>query len=292
MGGVAGCGGPQAGTPTNDFRGDTYLTIVQGEVWIRCWTSQDQLDHTTTQVVLEHELGHTLGLDHSDQVASPHDVCRGDESAAIMNSVAEAGAGSAALGTDDQDAIRWIYGDGNNHCGGGATPTATRTPSFTATRTSTPTRTRTPTPSPTLPGPTATRTSTPTRTPTPPAGQANSFFSLTPCRVVDTRLAADGPAIAAGSTRTFAITGKCSIPVTAKAISVNVTVTGPTGAGDLRLFPGGATLPLVSTINYRAAQTRANNAVAKLGDAGDLGVKCDQGAGSVHFVLDVNGYFQ
>jgi len=50
--------------------------------------------------------------------------------------------------------------------------------------------------------------------------------------------------------------------------------------------------PLVSTINYRAGQTRANDAVAVLGAAGDLTVHCDQGAGTAHLILDVNGYFQ
>ena len=71
-----------------------------------------------------------------------------------------------------------------------------------------------------------------------------------------------------------------------------MTVTQPTDAGDLRLYPAGATPPLASAINYGAGQTRANNAVVKLGTAGGLEVLTDQGAGSVHFILDVNGYFE
>jgi hypothetical protein len=119
-----------------------------------------------------------------------------------------------------------------------------------------------------------------------------SFFTLAPCRALDTRGAA-GPALAGGTTRTFVMTGLCGIPVTAKAISFNVTVTGPTGAGDLRIFQGGAALPLVSTINYGVGQTRANNGVATLGAAGDLSVRCDQaGTSTTHMILDVNGYFQ
>jgi hypothetical protein len=62
--------------------------------------------------------------------------------------------------------------------------------------------------------------------------------------------------------------------------------------GDLRLYPAGSALPPTSTINYRIGQTRANNAVVSLGAASDLGIQCDQSAGSVHFILDVNGYFQ
>jgi hypothetical protein len=73
---------------------------------------------------------------------------------------------------------------------------------------------------------------------------------------------------------------------------LNLTVIQPGAAGDLRFFPGGSAAPLVSTINYRAGQTRANNAVAGLGAAGDLTVHCDQGAGTAHLILDVNGYFE
>ena len=122
-----------------------------------------------------------------------------------------------------------------------------------------------------------------------------SFYTLTPCRLVDTRNPAGplgGPALAASAQRTFALASQCGVPSTARALSLNVTVIAPTAAGDLRLFPGGSATPLVSTINYRAGQTRANNAIAGLGAAGDLTIQCDQATGTVHLVLDVNGYFQ
>jgi hypothetical protein len=71
-----------------------------------------------------------------------------------------------------------------------------------------------------------------------------------------------------------------------------VTVTGPTSAGDLRLFAGGS-LPLVSTINFGRGQTRANNAVASLSISGEIFVRDDQPAGdAVELILDVNGYFE
>ena len=122
-----------------------------------------------------------------------------------------------------------------------------------------------------------------------------SFHTLAPCRVLDTRNPAGplgGPALAANASRTFVLTGACGVPPTAKAVSINLTVTQPGVAGDLRVYPGGTTLPLVSAINYRAGQTRANNAVATLGSAGDLAVRCDQASGTVHFILDVNGWFE
>jgi hypothetical protein len=71
-----------------------------------------------------------------------------------------------------------------------------------------------------------------------------------------------------------------------------VTVTEPTAAGHISLYPGGTPLPLASALNYRAGQTRANNAIAPLGVGGTVAVFCGQSAGTTHFVIDVNGYFE
>ena len=161
----------------------------------------------------------------------------------------------------------------------GVTPTPTRTPTPTAT--STPTVTGTPT---------VTRTPTPSPVPTP-----RSFHSLAPCRLADTRDPAGpygGPALAAGAERLFTVPGRCGVPVGAAAVSLNMTVTQPTDDGHLRLYPGGTIIPLVSSINYRAGQTRANNATLPLGVGGSVAVFCAQGAGSVQLILDVNGYYQ
>jgi large repetitive protein len=121
------------------------------------------------------------------------------------------------------------------------------------------------------------------------AGQ--SFYTVTPCRLVDTR-GADGPALAAGESRAFLVGGPCAVPTSAKAISVNITVTGATAPGNLGLYPGGAAPPSASAINYGAGQTRANNAIIAVGASADLIVKCNQGTGNTHFILDVNGYFR
>jgi len=48
----------------------------------------------------------------------------------------------------------------------------------------------------------------------------------------------------------------------------------------------------VSSINYVAGQTRANNAIAPLNGLGELAVRCSQASGTAHFILDVNGYFE
>jgi hypothetical protein len=121
------------------------------------------------------------------------------------------------------------------------------------------------------------------------------YHTVTPCRVADTRGATGpygGPPLAANGDRTFVVGGQCGIPATAQAVSFNFTITQPTGLGDLRTFPGGGTLPLVSTMNWRPGQTRANNAIVPLGPSGDIVAHVDQASGTVHLIIDVNGYFQ
>jgi hypothetical protein len=121
------------------------------------------------------------------------------------------------------------------------------------------------------------------------------FYTVTPCRVVDTRNPAGpwgGPALQANSDRSFVVAGKCGIPSTAEVVTLNVTVTQATAGGDLRLYPGGASLPMATAINYGAGKTRANNGTLALGPNGDLLVHCDQSSGSVHMILDVSGYLE
>jgi Bacterial pre-peptidase C-terminal domain len=119
-----------------------------------------------------------------------------------------------------------------------------------------------------------------------------SFYTIVPCRVLDTRNTAP-PALSAGAVRTFSVGGTCGVPMTAKSVSINVTVTQPTAAGFVVVFPGGAAVPNSSTINFRAGQTRANNAIVPLGTNASISAVSGQPPGNtVHFILDVNGYFQ
>jgi len=68
---------------------------------------------------------------------------------------------------------------------------------------------------------------------------------------------------------------------------------GPVGAcGNVRIYPAGTSLPLVSTVNYATGQTRANNTIAVLNALGQVAERCSQPSGTVHVVLDVNGCFE
>jgi len=124
------------------------------------------------------------------------------------------------------------------------------------------------------------------------------FFTLSPCRVADSRQSANltygGPAYTPGEQRVITFTGVCGIPATARAISINVTITNATVPGDLRIFPGGDGSPGTSAINWRAGQTRSNNTIVPLSyeGRGHLTVQADLPGGQVDVIVDVNGYFQ
>lgn len=121
------------------------------------------------------------------------------------------------------------------------------------------------------------------------------FYTVRPCRLFDTRSNSGAP-LQSGTERVFAISGACGIPVTARAISVNITAIDATGNGNVALYPGDAQAPGSSAINFSAGVTRANNAVLALAHngAGTLSGRATVNAspGQVHLILDVNGYFQ
>ena len=79
----------------------------------------------------------------------------------------------------------------------------------------------------------------------------------------------------------------------AAGVSLNVTVTQPSAQGHVRLFPADQAVPMTSSLNYAAGQTRANNAIVPLSPSGEIAVFIGQPAGTtVHLIIDVNGYFE
>jgi hypothetical protein len=128
------------------------------------------------------------------------------------------------------------------------------------------------------------------------AGPYN-FYSVTPCRIVDTRsVATGGPALANGSPRNFAVAGACGVPATATAATLNVTMVAPTKAGFLTIWPYNTTRPLVSTINAAAGEPAiANGAIVPLAADPQFQISVVYGTaqpGTTHVVIDVTGYFQ
>jgi uncharacterized protein (DUF1800 family) len=120
------------------------------------------------------------------------------------------------------------------------------------------------------------------------------FYTVRPCRAVDTRQAPSpygGPALAAGATRNFILAGICNTPPTASALALNVTVAAPSATGHLRLWAAGQPMPNTSTVNFVAGKVRANNAIITTGQGRDVAVFNGQATGTAQVIIDVFGYF-
>ncbi len=126
--------------------------------------------------------------------------------------------------------------------------------------------------------------------PAPPnAPPQGSFYTVSPCRLVDTR-DTNGPALVPGQQRIFATTNVCGIPATAKALAINVTAIDSADAGHVVVYSG--SFPSTATINYSVGQNRANNAIIGLDADGTFKVVAVQPTGTLQLTIDVSGYFQ
>lgn len=119
-------------------------------------------------------------------------------------------------------------------------------------------------------------------------GTAAQLYLVSPCRIIDTR--GSTPA-ESGTVTLVQVTGRCGVPAGARSVVMNVTAVAPPANGFLTVYPGtGAAPPPTSTVNYRTNRTRANNGLMRLSAEGRLGVY--NGGPSMHFLIDVTGYFQ
>jgi len=120
-----------------------------------------------------------------------------------------------------------------------------------------------------------------------PTGAA--FTSLSPTRILDTRTGLGAPAAKVGAGRAVSLTaaGTGGVPADAAAVVLNVTVTQPSAPGFVTAYPGGATRPNASTINYGTAQTIAGMVIAKIGTGDKVNLYT---SASAHLVADVVGW--
>ena len=127
----------------------------------------------------------------------------------------------------------------------------------------------------------------------PPGGvNAQSFYGIAPCRLLDTRNPAGefgGPALAASVPRSYRLPlANCGLPPAATAFSLNATVVPTFSLGFLTLWPTGAAQPFVSTLNALDGSITANAAIVPAGASGSVSsFATDQ----TELILDTNGYF-
>jgi hypothetical protein len=132
------------------------------------------------------------------------------------------------------------------------------------------------------------------------------FYSVTPCRLADTRDpigVTGGPILSHGVIRNFAVYGSnarsCGIPAdgTVKAVTLNVTVVQPTSLGHLTAFPYNTTVPVVSTINYAAGEPAlGNGAIVPVTNDPSFQISVlpvlTAAGQTVHVIIDITGYFK
>jgi uncharacterized protein YkwD len=122
-------------------------------------------------------------------------------------------------------------------------------------------------------------------------GSLGGLVPVVPNRIVDTRdTTIGGPvgALAAGTVASVQVGGRGGVPASgARAVVMNVTVTGPTNAGYLTIFPAGVAPPLTSDVTFVAGDTQPNLVVVPLGEGGRLGLFA---SASTHVVMDVTGW--
>jgi len=129
---------------------------------------------------------------------------------------------------------------------------------------------------------------------TPTSGSTLAFYSLTPCRVLDTRNTngpLGGPFLTGGQERDLPVlSSTCHIPNSAQAYSLNFTVVpyNDEPLGYLTVWPQGSPRPQASILNNLTATIVANAAIVPAGTGGGIATYADQ---NTQLVADINGYF-
>lgn len=95
------------------------------------------------------------------------------------------------------------------------------------------------------------------------ADVASDFYTVAPCRLFDSRT---GPALS--SPTTIQSTGVCTVPSQANAVTLNLTAIVPSEGGHITAYTTAEAAPAVSTLDFNAGQTRANDAIVRLSAGG------------------------
>lgn len=121
------------------------------------------------------------------------------------------------------------------------------------------------------------------------AAVRGGFTPIDPTRFMDTRKPGVGYVTDPTTGQPVCIlVDRNTVPATAEAAVVNVTVTQPTNNGFVTVWPDSSPQPLASSLNYTTGQTVANAATVGLGSSGGLALFTRFPA---QLVLDVAGWF-
>ncbi|MEP7368013.1 MAG: SpoIID/LytB domain-containing protein [Dermatophilaceae bacterium] len=114
------------------------------------------------------------------------------------------------------------------------------------------------------------------------------YVPVSPARLVDTRDTFQS--VGASQRVDILLAGQAGVPSSGvSAVVLNVTAVGATSGTHLRIWPAGAAMPTASALNTNANRTQASLVTVGLGGGGM--VSLFNAAGSVHYLIDVIGYY-
>jgi len=126
------------------------------------------------------------------------------------------------------------------------------------------------------------------------SGEREAFFPMPPTRLMDTRTAdspfGDGVPLGPGQTMDIKVGGFRGVSANAGAAVLNVTITDASQQSLLTIFPSGTPRPTASSLNFVPGQVVPNAVTVKIGANKKVSIYNDKG--SVHVVVDVNGYYE
>ena len=130
-----------------------------------------------------------------------------------------------------------------------------------------------------------------------PVGQ--SFTGLTPARLMDSRTPTGGTAdgavsgigpLAGGQVFNLPVAGRGGVPASGVgSVALNVTVTRPTAASFVTVWPSGQARPNASNLNFTPGQTVPNMVIVPVGAGGQVSIFNETGTTDV--LVDVLGWF-
>ena len=124
---------------------------------------------------------------------------------------------------------------------------------------------------------------------------SSGFESVDPVRLFDTRWGSPQglrtvtkTKIGADEVLKIQVTGVAGIPTSGvSAVSLNVTVTGPTSEGFITVYPCGQ-VPTASNLNFVSGQTIPNAVLVPINQFGQI---CFYSSGETDLIADINGWF-
>jgi hypothetical protein len=118
-------------------------------------------------------------------------------------------------------------------------------------------------------------------------GVGSPYVPLSPYRLLDASLT--GSPLGAAGTRDVAVAGVDRVAVDAVAVVLNVTVTAPSAASQVTVYPAGGSTPTIANLSFSSGETVANLTVVPIGAHGQVAIS--NATGTVQVAVDLEGYF-